>query len=560
MDKSKNYNDRPWLNNYSKEVPSTITYSNIILSEFLQISLKKTPKKTALIYEGYKVNFEELNNMVNRFANCLIDFGVEKGDSVAIVLPNSIHFVVSFLAIIKTGAIAVVNNPALTGRELEQQFNDAKVKILVTQDIHVNRMIDQRSQMSYLKQIIYISLDDYLPLFQKIPFINIRKKSVIKKAPDVYKWKELIIKYKPEPREVIINFDDIAMYQYTSGTTGIAKGVTLTHGNISKQLQQLMHWFPDAGDDETMLGVIPFFNISGLTTVLCMSMSSSWTLVIMSEFNTQKIIEMIYKYKISIVSLVPTMYINLLNHPELNKNKFMSVKTCISGGDSIPVDIIKDFEKKTNSIILEGYGLTETSPVTHMNPYNGNRKIGSIGLPIPDTECLIVDWERGDNVVSINEPGELLVKGPQIMKEYLNKENETMTVLKDGWLYTGDIATMDEDGYFYLVDRKHDVIISNGYYVYPREIEEVFYEYNKILEVCAIGIRHPSRGEAPIIFVVLKDGETANESDILNFCKGKLAEYKIPIRVEFRKELPKSNSGKVLRRILKSSIASRIKP
>ena len=376
----------------------------------------------------------------------------------------------------------------------------------------------------------------------------------VKPAPDVFKWKDCIAKYPATPPAVKIGFGDVAMYQYTGGTTGVSKGVMLTHSNLSKQVQQLQAWFPKfAKGTEIMLGALPYFHVFGLSVCMNFSIHMGWAQVLVPRPQPEPLLEAIGKFRPTFAPLVPTMYIGMLAHPNLKKTDMSCIKGAFSGSAPLPVEVIHDFEKATGAVIVEGFGMTETTPVTHINPFAGGaRKVGSVGLPISDTECRIVDLEDGVTDMPVGERGELIVKGPQIMLGYKGKPEETANTLKDGWIYTGDIATMDEDGYFYIVDRKKDMIISGGYNVYPRDIDEVYYEHPKVQEACSIGIPDAKRGESAKLFVVLKEGETATQEELIEYGKTKLAAYKLPVEVEFRKELPKTNVGKILRKTLKA--------
>jgi long-chain acyl-CoA synthetase len=557
MAKEIKYQDKPWLASYEKGVPEKIEYQEICLPAILEQTSNKFPDKMALLFQGYKITFRELNDMVNRFAACLHAFGINKGDSVAILLPNVIPCVAANYAILKIGGITVMNNPLYSDRELEHQFNDSDSKILVTLDLLGNRMIDLRPKTK-IKQIIYTSIGDYLPFPKNILFPLVAKKKKlaadVKHAENVYKWKDVLAKSSPTPPDVELSFDDIAMYQYTGGTTGVSKGAILTHGNLSKNVQQAGAWFPTfKKGEEAMLGALPFFHIFGLTCAMNFAIHMGWGHILVPKPQPEALVETIRNFKPTFAPLVPTMYIGMLNHPDIDKVDMTSIKGCFSASAPLPLEVISDFENKTGAVIVEGYGLTETSPVTHINPFaDGKRKVGSIGVPISDTECRIVDLDDGNTDVPVGETGELLIKGPQVMKGYWNNPEETAKTLIDEWLYTGDIAKMDEEGYFYIVDRKKDMIISGGYNVYPRDIEEVFYENPKIQEACAIGIPHPTRGEAVKIFAVLKEGETATQEELVEYCTGKLAKYKLPTEIEFRDELPKTNVGKILKKELRT--------
>lgn len=550
------YENRPWLSSYEKGVPESISYEEICLPDILGKTAGKFPDKMALLFEGYKMTYRELNDMVNRFAAVLHAFGVRKGDSIAILLPNVIPCVVAYYAILKIGGIVVMNNPLYTDRELEYQFNDSGSKFLITLDLLGNRMIDLRPKTN-IEHIIYTSIGDYLPFPKNLLFPLVAKKknlaADVKPFENVYKWKDVLAKSTGNPPNVELLFDDIAMYQYTGGTTGVSKGVMLTHANLSKQVQQIGAWFPTFDSNEIMLGALPFFHVFGLTTAMNLAIYLGWGDILVPKPQPEQLIQAIKKFKPTFAPLVPTMYIGILNHPHIDKIDLTSIKGCFSGSAPLPVEVIRDFENKTGAVIVEGYGLTESSPVTHVNPYaGGKRKVGSIGVPIPDTHCRVVDLNDGETDLPIGEPGELLVKGPQVMKGYRNNAEDTAATLTDGWLHTGDISRMDEDGYFYIVDRKKDMILSGGLNVYPRDIEEVLYENPKVQEAAAIGIPHPTRGESVKVFVALKEGATTTQEELIEYCKDKMAKYKLPTEIEFRKELPKTNVGKILKKELKA--------
>jgi long-chain acyl-CoA synthetase len=556
------YEDKPWLASYEKGVPATMEYENICLPAILERTASQFPNNMALLFQGYQMTFRQLNDMVNRFAACLHDFGIKKGDSVAILLPNVIPCVVACYAILKVGGIAVMNNPLYSDRELKHQFNDSGSKVLITLDLLGNRMIDLRPETS-IKQIIYTSIGDYLPFPKNLLFPLVAKKknlaADVKSAENVYKWKDVLKKSTSHPPDVPLSFDDVAMYQYTGGTTGVSKGVMLTHSNLSKQVQQAEAWFPKFNKgEEIMLGALPFFHVFGLSVAMNFAIYMGWGHILIPKPQPDALLESISKFKPTFAPLVPTMYIGMLNHPTIDKTDMTSIKGCFSGSAPLPLEVIRDFESKTGAVIVEGFGMTESSPVTHINPFaGGKRKVGSVGVPVSDTEARIVDIVDGNTNVPVGETGELLVKGPQVMKGYWNNPEETAQTLAGGWLHTGDIAKMDDEGYFYIVDRKKDMILSSGYNVYPRDIEEVLYENPKVQEAAAIGVPHPIRGEAIKIFIVMKEGETANQEEIIEYCAGKLAKYKLPAEVEFRDELPKTNVGKILKKDLREEESTR---
>jgi long-chain acyl-CoA synthetase len=549
------YAAKPWLAQYAPGVPATVDYEKATLPDFLARSAQRFPDKMALNFQGYTASFSQLSEMVDRFATCLAAFGVGKGDSVALLLPNVIPCVAAYYAALKIGAIAVMNNPLYSDRELDHQFNDSGAKVLITLDLLANRMIDLRPKTK-VKQIVYTSIGDYLPFPKSLLFPLVGKKkglaAAVKAADEVYKWKPLLAGTQPNPPAVAIDAEDVAMYQYTGGTTGVSKGVMLTHGNMSKQVQHLAAWFPDFGSDEVMLGALPFFHVFGLSTSMNLAISKGWGNILVPKPQAPQLLEAISKFKPTFAPLVPTMYIGMLQHPDIETVDLTSIKGCFSGSAPLPIEVIEEFERRTGAAIVEGYGLTESSPVTHVNPFaEGKRKVGSIGLPISDTLCRVVSLEDGETDLPVGESGELLIKGPQIMAGYWQKPEATAETLTDGWLHTGDIARMDEAGYFYIVDRKKDMIITSGYNVYPRDVEEVFFQHPKVMEATAIGIPHPKRGESVKVFVVLKPGESATAEEMLAYCEDKLAKYKWPAEIEFREELPKSNVGKILKKDLR---------
>lgn len=550
------YSKKIWFGSYEQGIKETIEFNDVLVPQYLEESTKNFPDNPALIFQGYTLSFTELSEMVARFAAALKSFGIQKGDSVAILLPNVIPCVVAYYATLKIGGIVVLNNPLYSDRELEHQFTDSDSKFLITLDLLANRMVKLR-QKTNIQTIVYTSIGDYLPFVKRLLFPLVAKKkglaADVTPAKNLYKFKDILAKNAPDYTHADVGIDDVAMYQYTGGTTGVSKGVMLTHKNISYQIQQLEAWFPgfDKGG-EIMLGALPIFHVFGMSVSMNLAIRMGWANVLVPKPQPEPLLESISKFKVTFAPLVPTMYIGMLDHPDMAHTDLTSIKGCFSGSAPLPIDVINDFQEKTGSIIVEGFGLTESTPVTHVNPFNGNRKQGSIGLPLPDTECKIVDIEDITREMPLGEPGELLMRGPQIMKGYLGKPDETeKTMTEDGFLRTGDVATMDEDGYFYIVDRIKDMILSGGYNVYPRDIDEVLFEHPKILEACAIGIPHPKRGEAVKAFVILKEGQEMTAKEVIDYCETKLAKYKLPVEIEFRQELPKSNVGKVLRKDLR---------
>ncbi|TAL32368.1 MAG: long-chain fatty acid--CoA ligase [Spirochaetes bacterium] len=550
MTKRALYSEKPWLAHYDKGVPAAVNYRDETLVDFLDYAAKNFTDRDAFISQGYAMTFGALRDAAYRFAACLADFGVKKGDSVALHLPNLIQTVAAYYGILKIGARAVMNNPLYSAGELEYQFNDSESKVLVTLDLFANGMIDLRPKTG-IRQIVYVSLKDYLPpdadpskVFAADP----------KEAENLYRWTDIMKKYSPTPPTVPISMDDIAMLQYTGGTTGVSKAAVLTHANLSKQIQQIDAWDTsiERGAVCKITGFLPFFHVYGLSTVMNLTVYYGFTCCLSGRPTPEVIYDILKKYRPEIVAMVPTMFIGLLQHPEFDALDLSFVKRIVSGSAPLPVEVFNEFANRSGAKISEGFGMTEASPVTHANPFDGIQKTGSIGLPYPDTECRIVDLDTGEKEVPAGEPGELIIRGPQVMQGYWKKPEETKNTIRNGWLFTGDIATMDDEGYFYIVDRKKDMILSGGYNVYPRDIDEVLFAHPKVMEACSIGVPHPSRGEQIKAFVVLKEGESATEKEIVDYCATKLATYKLPTHVEFRKELPKSTVGKILRKELRA--------
>jgi len=547
------------MKHYPDGVNFNLEYQKITISEFMKRNAKAYPDKIALIFEDYQITYAALNQMADQFSNCLRRFNIQKGDCIGLILPNIIPTVVSYLGILQIGAIAVFINPASSDREIEHQLNDSEASMIITLDLICNRIIDLRPRLVNVKQIVYTTLGDYLPLSKKISFSILgkrRKISVsVNKAPGVYRWKNLFQNQDAQIFTSLSECKDIALYQYTSGTTGASKGVVLTHDNLSRQVQQLKAWFQylEIGK-ERIIAALPFFHIFGLSTVLNYAISNAWTIILLPKPYPYPIYNAIMRYHISIVPLVPAMYQALLDCSYmLDLSKMDTVKVYLSGSEALNIETLKSFMKQTGQTIIEGYGLTEASPVTHIMPRNYKKqKLGSIGIPLPDTQCRIVDLETRQKEVPIGEAGEMIIKGPQIMSGYLHRPLESNCTIKNGWIYTQDIATMDQDGFFYIIDRKNDMIISRGYYIYPREVEALLLEHPKVKETCVVNFPSPKQGEVAVAFVVSVNNEHIHHQELIDCCAGRIPEYKIPKTFNFLERLPKNSVGKVLRRVLRS--------
>jgi long-chain acyl-CoA synthetase len=551
----------PWLNSYVPGVPKTIDYENITLPEAFRRTVQEFPNRPALTFMGKVISYKELSVLVDRFATAMAEMGVKKGTKVSTLLPNIPQMVIAYYGAMSVGATLVLNNPLYTDHELQHQLNDSESEYLISLDLLTPRMIALKPKTK-IKKIIFCHINDYLPFPKKQLFPRVKKAmfAKIEETADVHDFVGLIKKTKPNPPTVKLTFDDLGTLQYTGGTTGVSKGVMLTHGNLCKNVQQISKWFPSfIRGRETSMGALPFFHSFGMTTVMNLSMYNGYNVILIPRPEPQALLEATDAYKPSFLPLVPTMFVGMLRHPDIKKFNLRSVKGCFSGAAPLALETIKEFEQVTGSQICEGYGLSETTPVVTINPFGGKTKVGSIGLPISDTEIRIVDVDTGKKEMKVGEPGELIIRGPQVTQGYYKRPDETKASLKDGWLFTGDIGTMDEEGYFYIVDRKKDMIIAGGYNIYPRDIDEVLFEHPKVAEGCAIGVPDPYRGETVKVFVVLKEGQTATEDEIIKFCKEKLAAYKVPKLVEFVPALPKSAVGKILRKELRQMELDKMK-
>ncbi|MBN1574209.1 MAG: long-chain fatty acid--CoA ligase [Deltaproteobacteria bacterium] len=545
---------KPWVEFYPEGVPETIEFEDTTIVEAMERTVKRFPNNPSAYFMGKTITFGEFGDIVKRFATAMAGMGVKKGSRVATLLPNIPQMAIAYYGAMMAGATLVLNNPLYTDHELEYQLNDSESEYLVTLDLLAPRMIALRPKTK-LKKIIVCHINDYLPFPKKQLFPHVKKAMFrkIEKTQDVFEFLDLIRKNKPNPPKVKFTFDDMGTIQYTGGTTGVSKGVVLSHGNLSKNVQQISAWYPSfVQGEESAVACLPFFHSFGMTCVMNFGIWNGWAGAYIPRPEPQPILEAIDKHKLSFLPAVPTMFIGMLRHPDFNKYDLSSLKGCFSGAAPLPLEVIKEFEEATGSQICEGYGLSETTPVTHINPFGGKTKVGSIGLPVPNTEVKIVDIDTGKKEVAIGEPGEVIIKGPQVTEGYYKKPEETKKAIKDGWLYTGDIGTMDEEGYFYIVDRKKDMIIAGGYNIYPRDIDEVLFEHPKVVEACTIGVPHEYRGETVKAYVVLKEGETATEEEMIDYCKEKLAKYKVPKLIEFTDSLPKSAVGKILRKELRA--------
>ncbi|MFL6189436.1 MAG: long-chain-fatty-acid--CoA ligase [Actinomycetes bacterium] len=545
----------PWLDNYPPGVPEHVSVPKASLAGLLDDAARDFPHAPALHFEGRTTSYAQLAEQARRFAGALAGLGVGKGTGVGLILPNCPQAVVALFGALQLGATVVQNNPLYTERELGHQLGDAGVEVVVCLDLVYERVKALRGQTA-IREVVVTSMLDELPVLKRAlaPYTRRGKAATASLARDepIRRWRELLASAPQGPAAEEVDPDrDLALLQYTGGTTGVSKGVMLSHANLRANVEQVRAWFPDADPGrEVMMAVLPFFHVYGLTVCLLLGVRIGAALVLLPRFELDGVLSAIDRFRPSLFPGVPTMYVAINNAVEKGGHDLSSIKACLSGAAPLPMEVAERFERFSGGRLVEGYGLSESSPVAIANPIYGKRKAGTIGMPLPDTIARVADPSDPDRTMPTGEPGELAIGGPQVMQGYWNRPEETAQVLRDGWLLTGDMAVMDDEGYFAIVDRKKDLIIAGGYNIYPREVEEVLYEHPKVLEVCVAGVPDAYRGEVVKAFVVLREGEQATVEEMREFAKARLAAYKVPRAVEFRDELPKSLIGKVLRRAL----------
>ncbi len=556
--------EKPWLAHYDQGVPASIPYPRIPLFQTLADSARKHPTRPALklvmrylgpFALGGELTYAQLLAQVNRCAAALHALGVRKGDRVALMVPNLPQFVISFYAAARLGAIIVNTNPTYTGREMAHQFADAGAETVILLSPYVQKLKEVQAQTA-IKRVIYTDVTDYAtPPTRLLAQRTLRAHGLMADVPPaegIYRFRPLLDAHPEAPPEVAIDPDETALFQYTGGTTGVPKAAMLSHYNLVVNTIQVARWLRDLEEGrERVVGAIPFFHVYGMTVAMGLAIYSAAQLIIIPNPRPiDGVMKAIHKERATLFPGVPAMYIGIINHRDVGKYNLRSVKACISGSAPLPMEVQVRFGELTGGRLVEGYGLTEAAPVTHCNPIYGVRKAGSIGIPFPDVEAKVMDYEKSVEK-AVGEEGELWVKGPQVMKGYWQRPDETAkTITPDGWLRTGDIARVDEDGYFYIVDRLKDMINVGGLKVIPREVEEVLFQHPKVQEAVAVGVPDPVRGETVKAYVVLKPGEAATVEEITGWCFERLAPFKVPRQVEFRSELPKTMVGKVLRRVL----------
>ncbi|HXX87724.1 MAG TPA: long-chain fatty acid--CoA ligase [Candidatus Acidoferrum sp.] len=547
--------EKPWFKFWPEWVPKHISYPTIPLSDMLKQSAKKNPNNISTVYFDKGITYEELDGAVDKFATALSKMGVNKGDKVALFMPNIPQFIIAYYGALRIGAVETAVSPLYKEREAEHQIADSEAETIVVLDM-LYPTIEKIWEKTKLKNAIITNLREYMPtltaaigsMLRRIPTHKVEPK------PNIHFFQQLLRENQPDPPKVQINpQEDLAALQYTGGTTGIAKGAMLTHMNLVSNAVACAEWLRGKNAEESFLTVLPLFHIYGMTTGMNAPIYLGGKMIMLPRFDPATTLTAIQKHKVTIFCGAPTMYSMLLAYKNVKKYNLTSVRFCISGSAPLPPEVQKKWMEVTKGVLVEGYGLTESSPVTHCNPLDKTMKtvkVGSIGLPWPDTDAKIMDIETGQKELGPDETGELTVRGPQVMRGYWKMEEETANVLKDQWLYTGDIGKMDQDGYFFITDRKKDLIKYKGYSVYPREVEDVLYEHPAVKLCAVIGKPDPVAGEIPKAFVVLKDGTTATEGEIKEFVNEKVAPYKAIRELEIRKELPMTLVGKVLKRVL----------
>jgi long-chain acyl-CoA synthetase len=562
------YDERPWLRWYPQGVPHDVDVPEVPLTHLLDESARRFGRRPAVEFLGRSLTYKRLVGYVDRFAAALADLGVRRGDRVALVLPNSPQAVITFYAVLRLGAVVVQHNPLYTVHELRHQLVDSGCRVVVCYDGVYARIAEAREGTA-VRDVVVTSLADFLPRLKRrlldLPVSSAREKreKLVTPLPDDADVTDFVQALTDTPgphRQVPVDADDVALLQYTGGTTGLPKGAMLTHRNLVANAYQTRSWDHRIVDgEESTLAVLPLFHVYGLTLCLTTSLAAGGTLVLLPTFDPDLVLDAVRKHRPTIFPGVPPMYAKLLEHPRLDKYDLKSIRTCVSGAMRLAPEVVDAFEEATGGHLVEGYGLTESSPVALANPLNANARAGTVGLPLPGTEARVVDEHASDpdRVVEPGLAGELAVRGPQVFPGYWGQPSESASMLRDGWLLTGDIAVMSPAGYFTVIDRKRDVINASGFSIFPSEIEDALLEHPSIAECAVVGVPDAYRGETVKAYVVSRPGTVLTLSEVEQYCAERLAAYKTPKLVEFREELPRNMLGKVLRRVLREEHKSR---
>lgn len=551
--------DKPWLKNYDAGVPLAVEYPNHTLQKFVEDAARKHPNHAALIFKGNKITYRTLNRLSYRVANALHASGFKKGERAVVYMPNTPQFVIAYLGILKAGGIVIATNPLYTERELTHQLHDCGAETVFVLSLFYDKLKKvQEGGQTNVKRIIVSNIKEYLPAHLRILFTMVKEKKEGHYAKlqegDIW-FQDFLARGRGGAKpQFDVSGDDVALLQYTGGTTGLSKGAIALHRNMVANTYMMRYWMFDWTEaQEVILTAIPLFHSYGMVTAMHFGFSIAATLILIPNPRDQKdVLGSIDKYKPTMFPGVPAMYIAINNNPKVQAGKYNvgSIRVCLSGSAPLLLKTKERFEEITGGTLVEGYGMTETHVATHANPIKGRNVVGSIGLPLPGVECRIVDAEDASKELDIGEIGELLIKSPTVMAGYWNMPDATETTLVDDWLYTGDIVECDEEGYFYIRDRKKDMIIAGGYNIYPREVEEVLISHPAIMEVAVAGLPHERRGETVKAWVVLHKKGSITEDELIQWSKSQLAAYKYPRLIEFRDDLPKSTVGKILKRLL----------
>ncbi|UCF61251.1 MAG: alpha/beta fold hydrolase [Anaerolineaceae bacterium] len=546
---------RPWLNSYGKYTPPSVPIPRQPLHKFLETAADWVPNKTATVFYGSKLNYYQLDRRANQFAHALHGLGVEPGERVMVILPNMPQLIIAYYGTLKVGGVVVMPNPDADAAMILEQIKQTDTKVIVTlKDFGglakaVQKYAPAKVILTDIRKAV--SARVYKQLLARWEAAGLGKQDDLDVAEVGFRMSRIMMDAAREPPDTEVSNDDLAVILYTTGTTGEPKGVCLTHANLVANALQTRHWIPESNwGEETFLAVIPLTHSYGMTTAMNIPIAMGATIILLTVFELGQVLQHIKLYNPTIFPGVPSIYMALNNAPNVRSYGLSSIKACISGAAPLPIEVEETFEKLTKGRLVEGYGLTEASPVTHANPFEGVRKSGSIGVPIPNTDAKIVDILTGEDL-PVGQIGELLVKGPQVMSGYWGESSEDdESSLKDGWLYTGDVAVMDEDGYFKIISRKRDTIMAGEYSVYPRDVEEVLYENSNVMETAVVGVAGVGEGQRVKAFVVPRPGTKLTKEELIELCRQRLDEYAVPWDIEFREELPKSFVGKVLRRML----------
>jgi long-chain acyl-CoA synthetase len=547
---------RPWLASYGSHTPHTVPIPRQPLYKFLETAADWVPKRTATVFYGSKLTYQQLNRRVNQFAHTLHGLGVKPGDRVMIVLPNMPQMIIAYYAVLKIGGVVVLSNPESNAATILEQIKQTQAKVLVTLRAFkgLTEAVDEHTPL----QVIFAELRSavsnrvYRQLMARWDAAGLSRPDEAEAEHVGLLMDQWMMDASREPPDVEVSHEDLAVILYTSGTTDKPKGVRLTHANLVANALQTRHWIPNLHwGEETFLAVLPLTHSYGMTTAMNIPIAMGATIVLLTVFELDQVLEHIKFHKPTIFPGVPSIYMAINGAPNVRSYGLSSIKGCISGAAPLPIEVQETFEKLTQGRLVEGYGLTEASPVTHANPLEGVRKSGSIGIPIPNTDAKIVDLVTGEDL-PYGQIGELAVRGPQVMQGYweVDDDSEAESVLKDGWLLTGDVAVMDDEGYFQIISRKRDTIMAGEYSVYPRDVEEVLYENSNVMEAAVVGVETGEGGQRVKAFIVPRPGTKLTQEELLDLCRQRLDEYAVPWEIEFREELPKSFVGKVLRRML----------